>query len=219
MSTTEPDATRRAFITEQTAILPVSHCPEIRLHLASEAFSIWHASEDELRAKGVPLPFWAFAWAGGQALARTLLDQPGWVRGRRVLDMATGSGLVAIAAMKAGAASAIACDIDPFCADAVAMNAALNDVRVDVLIEDILGQPVEQDVILVGDMFYEQPLAGQVHGWVQRLHEQGKTILIGDPGRAYLPKSSLVKIATHTIAGTAYLEDRDATRTHVWTFP
>ncbi|MCU0882325.1 MAG: methyltransferase [Hyphomonadaceae bacterium] len=211
--------TQRDFILGQTAVLPVSHCPEISLHLAHEAFSIWHATEDELRMSGVPLPFWAFAWAGGQALARTILDQPGWVRGRTVLDMATGSGLVAIAAAKSGATAVTACDIDPFCAEAVALNAALNEASVTVLIDDLVGKPVDQDVILIGDMFYEQPLAGQVGAWAQDLHAAGKTVLIGDPGRAYLPKSSLVKIATHAIAQTAYLEDRDVTRTHVWTFP
>jgi predicted nicotinamide N-methyase len=210
---------QRDFILAQTAVLPVTHCPEISLHLAHEAFSIWHATEDELRAKGVPLPFWAFAWAGGQALARTILDEPGWVRGRSVLDMATGSGLVAIAAARAGAARVTACDIDPFCAEAVGLNAAVNGVSVTLVIDDLVGRSVDQDVILIGDMFYEQPLAGRVGAWAADLHRAGKSVLIGDPGRAYLPKGNLVKIATHAIGQTGYLEDRDVTRTHVWTFP
>jgi predicted nicotinamide N-methyase len=211
-------AARRRFIETQTAIKPVPHCPEIILHQADEAFSIWHATEEELQAQGAPVPFWAFAWAGGQALARTILDEPGWVRGRRVLDVATGSGLVAIAAAKSGAASVTACDIDPFCTHTVAINSALNQVKVNVLITDLIGQPVDTEVILIGDLFYEQPLAKRVADWATGLARRGHTVLIGDPGRAYLPKS-LVKIATHTIPQTGYLEDRDATRTHVWTFP
>ncbi|HEX4179740.1 MAG TPA: 50S ribosomal protein L11 methyltransferase [Caulobacteraceae bacterium] len=211
---------RRAFILANTHIQNPPHTPELRLHLADEITPIWRLTEAELDRIGLPPPFWAFAWAGGQALARYLLDHPGEAAGRRVVDFASGSGLVAIAAMKAGAASALAADIDGFCAAAVAVNAAENGVEVAFTDRDLLdAPPPDCDLITAGDICYEKPLAERVLAWLALAHARGSRVLIGDPGRAYFPRQGLVRLAEYQVETTRELEDMAVKKTGVWTFP
>jgi predicted nicotinamide N-methyase len=205
-----------AFIAENTRILPAAHAPEVLLHLADDAVALWEMTEEELGRIGLPPPFWAFAWAGGQALARYILDHPALVQNRRVLDVASGSGLVAIAAMLAGAASAEAADLDPFAADAAALNAALNQVRITPTTRDALAGPTEADVILVGDLFYDRDLSPRLLAWLQAHANPARTILIGDPGRTYLPKDALEPVATYEVPVSRALEDAEVKRTRVW---
>jgi predicted nicotinamide N-methyase len=205
-----------AFIRENTRILAPSHVPELRLHLADDAVALWEMTEEQLGKLGLPPPFWAFAWAGGQALARYVLDHPETVRGRHVLDVAAGSGLVAVAAMKAGAASALAADIDAFAAHAAALNAALNEVCIAVSDADPVGKSTEADVILVGDIFYDRDLAPRVLDWLLALQHAGKRVLVGDPGRTYLPRDKLEQIASYDIPVTRALEDAEVKRAAVW---
>ena len=190
--------------------------PEVRLHLAHEALPIWQKTEDELGSIGLPPPFWAFAWAGGQALARHVLDHPEIVRGRRIVDIASGSGLVGIAAMKAGAASVLAADIDAFSIAAIAINAVGNDVKLSITAHDLLEQDIETDVILVGDLFYEKGVASRCYAWLLKAHEKGIDVLIGDPGRSYLPIDKLVRIAEYSVPVSRDLEDMDIKKTAVW---
>lgn len=204
------------FIRANTALIAPPHVPEIALHLADEAHALWHRTEEELEEIGLPPPFWAFAWAGGQGLARHVLDHPHRVAGRRVLDFASGSGLVAIAAMKAGAAHVLAADIDPFCAAAIALNAAENGVAVDFTAEDLVGRPGDWDVVLAGDVFYDKGFAERLLPWFAALKATGAEILVGDPGRAYLPKTGLDRLATYEVPVTRALEDSEVKRTTVW---
>lgn len=205
-----------AFIRENTRVLAPSHVPELALHLADDAVSLWELTEEQLGELGLPPPFWAFAWAGGQALARYVLDHPETVRGKSVMDVASGSGLVAIAAMKAGAASALAIDIDAFASHAAILNAELNGVAVEVSDADPVGRPTEADVILVGDLFYDRDLAPRVLAWLIAMQAEGKTVLIGDPGRTYLPREKLEQIAAYDIPVTRALEDAEVKRAAVW---
>ncbi len=208
----------RAFILKHTRLQSPPHTPELNLHLASEIEPVWRSTEEALQRQGVEPPFWAFAWAGGQALARYLLDHPEEVAGRRVLDFATGSGLVAIAAMKAGAAQATGSDIDPFCATAVALNAEANGVAVAFLGEDLLrSAPPAVDVICAGDVSYEWPLADRVWTWLRTAHAAGTRVLVGDPGRAYLPREGLQLLASYEVETTRELEDREVRKTGVFT--
>ena len=210
---------RRAFILKHTRLQSPPHAPEIQLHLASEVEPIWRETETALAETGLDPPFWAFAWAGGQALARYLLDHPAEVAGKRVLDFATGSGLVAIAAMKAGAASVLASDIDPFCGAAVALNAEANGVLIAFTGQDLLVHaPPEVDAIYAGDICYEWPLADRVRQWLAVAHRRGTRVLIGDPGRAYLPREGLRLLVRYEIETTRELEDREIRSTGVFTF-
>lgn len=209
---------RAAFIRANTRIRPVPHAPELRLHVADEATPLWQRTEEELGEIGLPPPYWAFAWAGGQALARYILDHPALVAGRRVLDVASGSGLVAIAAARAGAARVEACDIDPFAASAIALNAAENEVAVAVRLADLVGSDEGWDAVLAGDICYERETAARITAWLQALHRRGATVLIGDPGRSYLPRGDLEVLATYEVPVTRDLEDRDVKRTTVWRF-
>ncbi len=204
------------FIRDNTRVLAPSHVPELQLCLADDAVSLWQLTEEQLGELGLPPPFWAFAWAGGQALARYVLDHPETVRGRSVLDVASGSGLVAIAAMKADAAFAVAVDIDAFAAHAAVLNAALNDVRIETSDADPVGKPTDADVVLVGDLFYDRDLAPRVLEWLIAQQAQGKTVLIGDPGRTYLPRAKLEQIAAYDIPVTRALEDAEVKRAAVW---
>jgi predicted nicotinamide N-methyase len=206
----------RAFITANTTPLPVPHCPTIQLYLAHEAVALWQLTEAELEAQGLPLPFWAFAWAGGQGLARYVLDHPENVRGKRVLDLASGSGLVGIAANMAGAASVMCADIDPFAIEAIALNAAFNGVQIDATLSDLIGTDIDYDVILVGDLFYEREIAVPLFEWLKSLNHRGALVLIGDPGRTYLPSTGLVALADYQIAVSRALEDAEVKRTRVW---
>lgn len=209
---------RRAFILEHTRLQRPPHCPEIALHLADEVTPLWRMTEEALGELGLPPPFWAFAWAGGQALARYLLDHPEETAGRTVIDFATGSGLVAIAAMKAGAASVLASDIDGFCADAVALNAAANGVTVSFTDRDLLDTPPpEAGLILAGDICYERPLADRVQAWLRAAHAAGARVLIGDPGRSYFPRTGLDQLAEYRVPTSRELEDQEIKRTGVWT--
>jgi predicted nicotinamide N-methyase len=202
------------FIRENTSILMPPLVPEIKLHLAHEALPIWQKTEDELGEIGLPPPFWAFAWAGGQALARYILDNPKIVRGQSVIDIASGSGLVGIAAMKAGAASVLAADIDQFSMAAIDLNATLNSVEISRTNDDLLvNPPPHVDVILVGDLFYEKSVAEKCFAWLQQSNAQ---ILIGDPGRSYLPKSKLTQIASYAVPVSRDLEDAEIKQTAVW---
>ncbi|HRJ67966.1 MAG TPA: methyltransferase [Beijerinckiaceae bacterium] len=207
---------RETFIRAETKVLPVPHAPEIRLHLADEAIPLWEKTEEQLAAIGLAPPFWAFAWAGGQALARYCLDHPDLVRRRRVLDFAAGSGLVGIAAAKAGAGAVEAVEIDPFAVTAINLNARENDVTLSVRHADLIGQEGGWDVIFAGDVFYERDMAERVFRWLDALHRRGAVVLIGDPGRSYLPKDRLEALATYQIPVTRALEDAEVKRTSVW---
>lgn len=204
------------FIRTNTQLLAPPHTPEIRLHLATELVPIWQKTEEELAAIGVPPPFWAFAWAGGQALARHILDNGDSVRGRRVLDFASGSGLSAIAAAKAGAAHVLATEIDPFAIAAIGLNAAVNGVSVEATLEDMIGRDEGWDTVLAGDVCYEREMAARVFAWLRALAGRGALVLMGDPGRNYLPSSNLVEIAVYDVQTTRELEDREVRRTKVW---
>ncbi|OYU51503.1 MAG: nicotinamide N-methylase [Alphaproteobacteria bacterium PA1] len=204
------------FILANTRQLQPPHCPEITLHLADEAVALWQLSAEELDQKGLPLPFWAFAWAGGQALARYLLDNPDLVSGKDVHDLASGSGLVAIAAKLSGANKVTAVDIDPYAIAAIDLNAHLNGVSLLTHQGDIIGQPLETDVLLVGDLFYERELAEPLFVWLKQCQQAGILVLIGDPGRTYLPKAGLKELACYQIEVSRELEDQDVKVTRVW---
>lgn len=207
---------RRAFIARETRLRAPPLVPEIVLHLADESIPLWQKTEEELAADGLPPPFWAFAWAGGQALARYILDQPHLVRGRRVLDFAAGSGLVAIAAAKSGAREIIAAEIDPFAEAAILANATANEVKVAVTMADIVGSDEGWDVVLAGDICYERDLAARVFSWLQALQARGAMVRIGDPGRSYLPKERLVALESYAVPVTRELEDAEIKRSTVW---
>jgi predicted nicotinamide N-methyase len=207
------------FIRTNTRLLAVPHAPEIRLYLADEATALWEKTEEELGTIGLPPPYWAFAWAGGQALARYILDAPGPVRGKRVLDFAAGSGLVAIAAARAGAASVAAAEIDPIARVAIGLNAAANGVSVECLPGDVLERPLSParwDIVLAGDVCYERPMAERVVAWLEAARAAGVAVLLGDPGRSYLPKEKLEKLAEYSVPTTRALEDAEVKRTAVW---
>lgn len=206
-----------AFILANTRFQPVPHAPEVSLWLADEITPIWKLTEEELGELGLPPPFWAFAWAGGQAISRWLLDHSDQVAGRSALDFATGSGLVGIAAMKAGAASVLATDVDPFCGAAVALNARANGVLIQFTDRNLLDAPPPPvDLICAGDVCYEGPMAEQVIDWLTTARANGSRVLIGDPGRTYLPKSGLTLLAEYRVQTTRELEDYEIKRTCVW---
>lgn len=209
-------AARAAFIARETSVLPVPHVPEIHLHVAHEAIGLWQRTEEELEAMGLPPPFWAFAWAGGQGLARYILDNPEIVAGQRVLDFASGSGLVAIAAMMAGAATVEGAEIDEFAIEAIKLNALLNGVSVSPRLGDVIDTDDGWDVILAGDVCYEQGMAGRVISWLERLQARGASVLIGDPGRSYLPKARLDECASYRVKTVGALEDNEIKKTSVW---
>jgi predicted nicotinamide N-methyase len=208
-----------AFIARETRLVAPPAVPEIRLHLADEAMDLWQHTEDEMQAVGLPPPFWAFAWAGGQALARHLLDHPELVAGKRVLDFASGSGVVAIAAMLAGAASAVATEIDPLALAAITANAAANGVAVAASSENYLdGRPAGFDVVLAGDVFYEARMAALVEPFLRAADRAGALVLFGDPGRSYLPKTGLTEVGRYKIPVPRAIEDSDVKNTRVLRF-
>jgi len=208
----------RGFIEAHTRLLPVPYAPEIRLHVADEATELWQKTEDELQEIGLPPPFWAFAWAGGQALARYILDHPEIAQGRRAVDFASGSGLVAIAAARAGAEHVVASDLDPFAVAAIGLNAAANGVAglIQPVSADLLGTVPEADLVFAADVFYERDLARAVTGWLTDLKARGLTVLIGDPGRTYLPRERLECLATYAVPVSRALEDAEIKQSHVW---
>ena len=205
------------FIRQNTTVMCPPLVPEVKLHLAHEAVPLWQKTVEELGETGLPPPFWAFAWAGVQALARYVLDDAPSFAGREALDLATGSGLVAIAAAKSGASHITAADIDGFAVTAAQLNADLNQVTLDIKLEDfLLLPPAPVDVILVGDLFYEKSLASRCLAWLQQAQNLGAKILIGDPGRSYLPKDRLEKLAEYNVPVTRDLEDAEIKKTSVW---
>lgn len=206
---------RRRFVTAETRLMAVPSLPEISLHLADDATALWSRSEDQLGAAGAPLPFWAFAWAGGRGLARFVLDSPDLVRGRRVLDFATGSGLVAIAAAKAGAALVEAVDIDPFAVTACRLNAEANGAALDVSCIDRVGSPVDADLVLCGDVFYDRAMTAHVLPWMRALAARGTHVLVGDPGRRYCPQGGIRVLATLTVPTEPALEDAPQKRVRI----
>ncbi len=208
---------RRAFILENTRLQSPPHTPELNLRLADEITPIWQMTEEALAEIGLPPPFWAFAWAGGQALARYVLDHPNLVRGKTVIDFASGSGIVGIAAMKAGAAHVLCADIDGFCQAALSLNQAANDVVCDFTETDLLdAPPPAADLILAGDICYEKPMTDKVMAWLKAARAQGAIVLIGDPGRSYFPKTGLEKLAEYQVETTRELEDFAVKKTCVW---
>lgn len=212
------DPRKRSFIEQHTSLQHLPHVPEVRLSLASEMMPLWAAIEEEW-GRGNGPPFWAFAWAGGLALARYLLSTPAEITGKRVLDLATGSGLCAIAAAMAGATTVLAADIDPFSEEAVAINAARNGVAIGFVSGDpTRGDPPSVDVILAGDVCYEEPTARRIVAWLRRAQERGVRVLIGDPFRAHLPLEELVQLAEYEVCTTRELEDAEIKRAGVFTF-
>lgn len=191
--------------------------PELRLWLGTALDPLWEATLAFRGTRDAPPPYWAFAWVGGQALARTLLDLPELVRGRSVLDFGAGSGLVALAAGRAGARRVTATDIDPLAVAAIGLNARENGLRVEAVSDDLAGTPCDAyDVVTFGDLFYEQPLAGRVATWAAELAARGKTVLFGDPGRTYVPRSGIVEVARFDVATTVEIEPASVREAIVW---
>ena len=196
------------FIVENTALAALPLLPEIRLHLATEITPLWTKTQAWLDEEQIAPPFWAFAWVGGQALARFLLDHPEHVRGQRVVDFASGSGLVAIAAAKTGAARVVATEIDPLARRALELNAAANGATIEIAGDDLVGDPLDAfDVLLAGDVLYEQPMASRVGPWLRDRAGAGRCVLIGDPGRNHLlPARHLEELARHDVPALADVE-------------
>jgi predicted nicotinamide N-methyase len=210
------------FVRSACRLRPVPGVAEIRLHLADDALGLWQQTEDELGA-GQPPPFWAFAWPGGQALARYVLDHAGLVAGRSVLDLGSGSGLVAIAAAMAGAATVLASEVDPLAVAAIGLNALANGASAPAIVGDVLdgdggdgGDGAGADVILAGDVWYSRPLAERVLGFLDRAMARGASVLTGDIGRTFLPRDKFRVLDARDIPVMAELEDSGVKRTMVW---
>ncbi|WP_022727624.1 class I SAM-dependent methyltransferase [Fodinicurvata sediminis] len=218
MSNPERDpSAARAFVRDNTEIETPSLVPEIPLHLASKVMPLWQATEAELEKLEIPPPYWAFAWAGGQALTRYLLDNPDRVRGKRVLDFASGSGLSAIAAAQCGAREVTASEIDPLALAAIQLNAELNQVDLNIREEDFLDHGNgEWDLLLAGDVCYEQPMAERTFAWLAQQAAAGRDVMMGDPGRSYLPAQGLEALAVYRVPTNRELEDSEVRRTTVW---
>jgi predicted nicotinamide N-methyase len=205
------------FISENTRLMTPPLVPEIRLHLAEESVPIWQKTEEQLGEMNIPPPYWAFAWAGGQALARYLLDNPQLLQGKRVIDLGSGSGLTAIAAKRAGAADVLAADIDELALAAAHLNADANAVTLRTTADDLLAaEPGEADVVLVGDLFYERQLADRVLYYIEAAAASGALVLIGDPQRSYFPKGRFVEVGEYRVPVTRELEDSEIKKTAVW---
>lgn len=204
------------FTPAHVELAPVAFVPEIRLHQASESVGLWATTDGEYRSDQPP-PFWAFAWPGGQALARHVLDHPALVAGRDVLDLAAGSGIVAIAAALAGAARVRATEVDPDAVDAISRNAAANGVAVTAMLGDILDRDADgADVVLAGDVFYSQPMADRVMPFLRRAARAGATVVVGDPGRGYFPHTRFRMLHSYEVPTRPALEDRRLMRTNAW---
>lgn len=199
----------KSFVLANTRQESTPLLPEVKLHLASQVTPLWEATEATLEKEGLPPPYWAFAWVGGQAVSRFLLDRPETVRGLRVLDFAAGSGVASVAAALAGAAFVEAAEIDAFAGAAILLNAQANNVAVTVALDDLVGQPLRWDVVLAGDVCYERPMAARVFAWLLEMKKQGARILLGDPGRNYLPASGLRELARYDVPTTKDIEDKD----------
>jgi len=210
-------ADRRALVARRTTLQQPPAVPELRLHLAEDITGTWQDVEREIGAGELPPPFWAFAWVGGQALARYVLDTPSEVAGLRVLDLATGSGMCALAARRAGAVSVLAVDVDPVAGAAVAANAEANALAVEFLEADLTGGPVpDVDVVLAGDVCYDREMTDRVLPWLRRAAGSGVRVLLGDPGRHYLPQQGVVRLATTDVPTTRDLEGVELRTVHVY---
>jgi predicted nicotinamide N-methyase len=208
---------RREFVRGNTRVARPAIVPELALCLANPATPIWALSEEELKSLGLPPPYWSYAWAGGQALARYLLDHPQEVAGRRVIDFATGSGVVAIAAVLAGAADVLASDIDPFCEAAAGLNAELNAVSFGFTGANLLTAPAPAaDLILAGDVWYRGGLAEDVMRWLKAARAAGARVVLGDPGRIHFPKDGVVRLAEYAVPTIGALEGADVMGAVVW---
>ncbi len=209
--------TATAFVRAHTSVGTAPYLPELRLHLADDAIALWETTERQAGGAPLPPPFWAFAWAGGQAVARHVLDHPELVAGRRVLDLACGGGVVALAAARSGAASVLAVDIDGYAVAAVELNAAENGLTVAAQVADLVdGTPPEVDVVLAGDVCYSREMTARVLGFLGHAQARGADVLLGDPGRAYLPRERLELVSTHEIPVPRALEDADVKTATVW---
>lgn len=207
------------FILQHTRLRPVAGLPALSLYQADGVMQIWEALRDETGNPEIAPPFWAYVWPGGGALARYLAEHPEAVRGAAVVDVASGSGIGAIAALRAGAREVLAVDTDPWCVAAIALNARANEIRVPIELRDPTGDaPPETDVILAGDVFYEQPMASRMAEWLRGAAERGIRVLMADPGRAYRPPG-LLHLADYDIPTVHGLEQQDVIRTGVYTFP
>ena len=205
------------FILENTESLSPPLVPEMTLRLAVESVPIWQKTEEELGEMNLPPPYWAFAWAGGQALARYLLDHQEISRGRDVLDLGSGSGIAAIAAAIAGARRVTAADIDRFAQRAGAINAKLNNVTVEFEGADLLARPPgNYDLFIIGDLFYERALADRVLAYIEAAQARGAMVLVGDPRRSYFPLARFTKLTEYAVPVTRELEDAEIKRTAVW---
>lgn len=211
------------FVRGHTRLTAVPFLPELKIYLAEEAIPLWEKTEAAAGGAGLAPPFWAFPWAGGQGLARYVLDHPELVAGRRVLDLASGSGLVAVAAARSGAARVIANEIDGYADAAIALNAEANEVTVDRLLGDLLDHPFAAigddgpaEVVLAGDVFYSREMTRRVLALLRRAQAGGATVLAGDPGRAYLPREHFDLVAEYDVPVIRDLEDADTKRTTVW---
>ena len=206
-------------IVRETVVASAPLVPELRLHLITHDCRLWHATEADAAGAGLPEPYWAFAWPGGQALARHLLDHPALVRGRTVLDFGSGSAVEGLAALQAGAVRVTAADLDPVAAAAARLNAALNSLSgLETWTGDLLGTSPEADVILAGDVFYDRDLAREGRAWLERLHREGRTVLVGDPSRGFLDLGGLVPVARYRAGADGDVTGREWKETGVWTF-
>lgn len=216
-STSRTGRAAGAFVVRHTTLRPVPGVESVRLHLADDALSLWRAVQIETADPETPLPYWAFAWAGGLAVARYLQERPDTVAGKRVLDLAAGSGLCGIVAMQVGASAVTAVDVDPFAVAAIPRNARANDVRLSVVGHDILdSEAPDVDVILAGDCWYEEALAARVLPWLRRAQAAGVEVVVGDPDRRYLPVDALIELATYAVRTTTELEDLAQKRARVF---
>lgn len=206
-----------AFVRAHTRPATAPHVPELRLHLAEDAIDLWERVETEVGKTDLPPPFWAFAWAGGQALARYVLDNPALVHGKHVLDLASGCGIVALAAARAGAGRVVANEIDAFAIDAITLNAGANDLTVDTHLGDMLDGDAEgADVVLAGDIFYDTAVTTRMMPFIRRLQDRDATVLVGDPGRAHLPQEKFTEVIRYDITVPKALEDSTVKTTIVW---
>jgi predicted nicotinamide N-methyase len=213
-------AQAESFVREHTGLAPVPFVPEIRTYQADDAIALWEITEQRHGGPGLAPPFWAFPWAGGQALARYVLDRPDLVAGRTVLDLAAGSGLVALAASVAGARSVVANEIDPYAIAAIRLNAAANEREIQTYQGNLLVEAVnDADVVLAGDVFYNRDMAAAMLGFLRAARDRGAVVLAGDPGRAYVPTADLVAAATYDVPVIRDLEDIDVKETTVWRLP
>ena len=209
-------AERIALIRAETVVAAPVLCPELRLHLVTDACPLWRATEEDLERLQLPAPYWAFAWAGGQALARYVLDHPELVRGRRVLDFGSGGAIEGVAAARAGATSVLCADIDPFAASVAELNGALNGVPLETTTDDLVGQPVEAEVVLAGDVTYDVEMARAVRAWLEGEAARGRTVLVADPGRGFLDTTGFEEIAAYEAPSDVDADGSHLVRTPVY---